>query len=135
MARIFDLIDDFSITQGKSYNKPISDWIISHSCDIDLSAWTPRASIRADYKDRLPTEKLVDFDFDPLVVFEGKLLIHPYLPVSKTLELSPTIYQDKVKQLKTPYCYVWDLEIYNQAEDVVISIIETSLVRVKHEVT
>jgi hypothetical protein len=130
----FDLIDNFALIRGKSWNIPNNLLVIKYPSDLDLSSWTAEAIVRDNYKS-LNGNAIVSFDFEPLIYDGEFLLIKPYLPLAKTQNLPVTPYQGDKNRLRLPNCFLWDLELTNSSQDIVISVIEASFVQIKDEVT
>lgn len=142
---IDSIIDDkpvnLSIIKGKSWNNPVIILKLNYPTDIDYSSWTPKATIRDNYKS-LPNNEIVEFDFLPLSFYvdtgdnnKTKLLVVPYLTYDKTKDLEPTEYQGEENKLKVGKAYVWDLELVSPDQSTVIAVIDASFVRIKYEVT
>jgi hypothetical protein len=127
-----DLIGDLAIKQGKSYR-----------CTIlwpgDVSAGTPRAIARWDYKDTgVPPE--FEFSFLPLTfpVLNSKdeqcTGITLYLTAEQTSGIEKTKYQGESGQtLKPGNAYVFDVEI--EMPDGSVEAIDAGFIQVKREVT
>lgn len=130
----FNLINDFAINRGKSWNIPNNLLIIKYPSDIDLSGWIPRAIVGDNYKS-LNGNIVVSFDFEPLIYDGEYLIIKPYLTLAKTQNLPVTAYQGDKNKLRLPNVFLWDLELTNPSETITIPIIEASFVQIKDEVT
>jgi len=125
-----DTIYDRAITQGKTFVRDIL-WA------GDYSLWTPRATIRDNYKE-LSGAILATFAFNtpvyPVVVDAvNYTAFRIFLTALQTEGLLMTTFQGKPSNLKIGKAYVWDFEIESGTGEVLG--LDSGWVQVKPEVT
>lgn len=125
-----DTIYDRAITQGKTFVRDVL-WA------GDYSLWTPRATIRDNYKESSGAI-LATFSFNaPVYPVDIETVSYTafrmFLPATDTALLPMTIFQGKQSNLKIGKAYVWDFEIQSSAGEVLG--LDAGWVQVKPEVT
>lgn len=130
MATSYNLIGEFAIVQGKTFEK------LDFFFPGDVSLYVPKAQVRKrwHYKE-VGKDPIIEFTFLPLLYNDetDKTLVRPRLTATQTAALPITVYQGEGNPEEAT-AYVWDLELTDEGTGRVVGL-EWGWVQIKPEVT
>lgn len=130
MAMRFNLIGEYALVQGKTFDK--LDFLFPG----DVSDYVPKAQVRKRWHYKEPNkDPIIEFAFLPLIYDEDtdKTLVRPRLSATQTAALPVTGYQGENNPDESS-AYVWDLELKDEGTGRVIGL-DWAWVQIKPEVT